>query len=287
MQATIYGFLVLLSCFQGAFVAAVAFTHDLCPAWYLRESKWYPDRDPTLELVAICSIGNDTSPSHEYRTNILDISACFVNHEGELTSVAVADRVPLPGNFTGSCDGCGLSLQGPHGADKTEWNVVLTCTCKTDNGVKQGEANLEAAIMVNQGMMWCTPGGHGKYLDYSPNANPAMLPVPGNATVTTTATVNNTITSFSTTTANATFFSTATNTAATTIISSCASPSQATITETKKGKTHEKTVTATMTETHPVTVLVSIMVTKTPTPTPTIAAQLHSTVVADFTTING
>ncbi|KAI1212495.1 uncharacterized protein F4807DRAFT_373725 [Annulohypoxylon truncatum] len=281
MKVTIYDYIVILSCFQVVPLAtSVAFSNDICPSWYLRQAGWDDRQDPVLEFVAICSTGNTTS--HEYRTSSLNIDPCFTNHNGILEPANTGSS-SRPGGFYETCDSCGLVLQGPYGDDKKKWDVYMRCNCKKDGGSAAGIINMESGLSVNDGILNCM-NFPGAAMNYSPSANPAMLPLPGTTTLTTTATANSTVASITTATANETFFSTATNTAITTVISSCESPSQVTVTKTHKGKAHKQTVTATMTETHPVTVLVSIMVT--PTAKPTIAAQLRSTVVADFSTIN-
>ncbi|KAI0902401.1 hypothetical protein F4806DRAFT_37647 [Annulohypoxylon nitens] len=267
---------------------ASPFSNDLCPSWYLRKGIYDVRQGAVWELVATCSIGDGNSL--EWVTSSLNIDPCFTNHNGVLEP-AVSGSSDEPGRFTRTCDGCGLDLEGPDGDDKKDWHVAMHCAC-VKNPINFTTIKLEYGVNVTDGILSCMKY-MGTKVDYSPTLNPPMLPPPGVTTsirtLTTTATINNNATSIATitATANNTIFNTATDTALTTVVSSCPSPSQVTITKTHKGKAHKVTKTTTVVQTHPVTVLVSIMVTKTPTPTPTIAAQLHSTVVADFTTING
>ncbi|KAI0887265.1 uncharacterized protein GGS22DRAFT_198633 [Annulohypoxylon maeteangense] len=283
MKVAIYNYAVLLSCLRAAsVVASTSFSHDICPSWYLRQGKFDNRQDPVVELTATCFTGNTTS--NEYRTSRLDLDPCFTNHNGDLEA-AVSGSSNEPGRFTRTCSACALDLEGPDGDDGKTWHVFLRCICAKHMGLGWGSVQIEKGINVNDGILGCM-NYPGSEVPYSSNANPAMLPPPGTTTLTTTATANNTVTvtNISTAVSNATIFNTATQTAISTVISSCQSPSPVTVTKTRKGKAHKVTATTTMVETHPVTVLVSIMVT--PTPKPTIDAQLHSTVVADFTTIN-
>ncbi|KAI1457688.1 hypothetical protein F4805DRAFT_170290 [Annulohypoxylon moriforme] len=285
MKAKIYGCAVIISCFATTYLAAsVAFSNDVCPSWYFSREIYDYRQDDRLELVATCSTGNTTS--NEYVTSRLDISPCFTNHDGALEP-AVSGSSDEPGKFVRTCNNCSSSLEGPFGTGKKDWIVILRCSCEKNGIYGLAHVQIGNGVHVNDGVLGCLKYP-GAIETYSPSARQMMLPPPGTSISTTTATVNNTVTVTNSFTAisNTTLFSTDTDTAVTTVISSCPSPSQVTVTTTRKGKVHKVTTTATMTETSPVKLLVSIWVTTTVTPKPTIAAELHSTVVAGFTTIN-
>ncbi|KAI2472020.1 hypothetical protein F4781DRAFT_46584 [Annulohypoxylon bovei var. microspora] len=283
MKPTLYDYIVLLSCLKVVLlVESVVFSSNLCPSSYLRAIQSDSSKIPVLELVATCFTGNETS--HEYRTSTINLDLCFSNSNGVIVPTYKGAQFPFTGGFAETCQNCGLSLKGPYGDDKQQWHVALKCDCDRghNNGYAYGTVTLDPAVNVNDGVLSCLDNT-GAILEYSPSANPPMLPLPSMMTLTTTATINNTVTSTTTATVNSTILSTATDTAITTAISSCESPSRVTVTKTHKGKAHKETVTTRITATSPVTVLVSILVTA--TPKPTIAAELHSTVVPEFTTI--
>ncbi|KAI0887266.1 uncharacterized protein GGS22DRAFT_186099 [Annulohypoxylon maeteangense] len=280
MRAIHFCYIFAISCFQVATLAAAngpdadpeynpawgpAFDTNTCPEYYLRETG--NNSTLTIELVATCSDGSDTS---QYRTSSLNLDQCLYNEEGDLFSSEPHDYYTGP--FSKTCHNCGLAFLSIDG--DTE-GVYLRCTCwvaiDDDHTPKQSMFRLGRSIYVKNSTLGCFEFT-GQTIDNPLPYQNVTPPVSSVTTVTATVLANVTISP----TISPPRFTNSTS----------IQPSTVTVTKTHVMTQEPVTQTATETVVSPVTILVSIKVTETPTPTPRISAILYTTVQASFVTFN-